>query len=137
MFVSLEHELQEHYVRLMRHFHCRGELEPGKMYQIELSRMFTLLSMLTPETMVYYSAKVGIYRRVAELVGNPLQDGQGVVATFQCSMEAMAAVLYALIPKIRQQGDLPVVAIFEAFPGAIMALPAQCRGAWEKQISMW
>ena len=53
--------------------------------------MFTLLKMLTPETMVYYSAKVEIYRRVAELVGYPLQDRQGVVAKFKCSVEAMAA----------------------------------------------
>ena len=56
-----------------------------------------------------------IYRRLAELVKYPLQDGQGVVARFQCSIEARATVIYALIPIIMQQGDLHVLDVFEAF----------------------
>ena len=65
--------------------------------------------------MVYYSAKVEIYRRVAELAGHPLHDGPGVVAMFQFSMEARAAVIYALIPERRQQGNFPTIEFSKRF----------------------
>ena len=41
----------------------------------ERSRIVTLLRVITPQTMIYYSNDVEAYERVAELVGYPLDNG--------------------------------------------------------------
>ena len=93
-------------------------------------RVFTLLKMLTSETMVYYASWVSTYRAAAPLVKYPLEDGEGVVARFRCMKEVKAAVLYCCVPSLHVRRETMAAEAFGAFPVAVLTIPP----AWGKII---
>ena len=66
-FVATTLELRRLYQRV-RHYSRLFGVEAWKRAGVELFRTFTLLNVLSPESMVYYAKCVGAYRAVAPLV---------------------------------------------------------------------
>ena len=100
------------------------------MAGVDLFRIFALLKVISPLTMVHYASCADAYRVVATLVGYPLDDGEGVSASFLLSKEVKAAVVYCCVPSLQVQGETRTIDVFGAYPGAVLAVPP----SWGKFI---